>query len=294
MAELLAELAPRDGVHTTSIPGVRVGRQSKPAARHHTFYEPTIIFIAQGRKCGYVGGEVYRYDADNYLALAIPVPAECEIDATSTEPLLALAITVEPTMLAEILVNLDEPVRLDGPVPRGICANPLTPVLRDAAVRLLEHLRSPLDSRILGPQTVREILYRVLVDNPGSALRAVAARDDLFMRVARVLRQIHEQYAKQLDIEHLARAATMSVSTFHHNFKVVTGTSPLQYVKSVRLHQARVLMGHMGHNASTAAAAVGYESASQFGREFKRMFGTSPREDAAAVRRQRPARTASK
>lgn len=277
----------REGVHPTAVPGVQLARISEPSPRRPVLYEPMILFIGQGRKRGYLGGQVLRYDAGHYLALSVPVPVECEVDASPAEPLLAVKVAVEPAMLAEIPVNLDEPAR-EGVVPRGIDAGPLTPELADAVVRLLECLRRPADSRILGPQIVREIVYRVLQDESGSgagaALRALAARNDKFMRIARVLQQIHADSAGSLGTEELAKRARMSVSTFHHNFKAVTATSPLRYSKSVRLHRARLLMVHAGHNASTAAAAVGYESASQFGREFKRFFGATSAEEAALLR----------
>lgn len=288
LARELDALVRDDGIHTTAIPGVRLARRSHAEGKHPAIYEPTIVFLGQGRKRIYLGGKVIQYDADNYLALSVPVPVECEVQASPDEPLLALSITVEPATLAEILVNLDEPARTEGAVPRGIYASPLTDELNDAALRLLRSLRSPTDSRILGPQTVREIVYRVLMGEQGGALRALATRNEQFMRIARVLQQIHADYSRPLSTDELAKVAGMSVSTFHHNFKAVTATSPLQYLKSIRLHQARLLMVHAGHNASTAAAAVGYESASQFGREFKRMFGASPAEDASVMRTRVP------
>jgi AraC-like DNA-binding protein len=284
LAELLDALAVREGTHPTSVPGVNLTRTSYSTPRRPVIYQPGIVIIGQGRKRGYLGDEVFHYGPDAYLALSVPLPFECESDASADEPLLALTVAVEPTTLGEMLIDLDEPTRCDGAVPRGIDATPLTSELSGAAVRLLECLRSPVDSRILGPQTVREIVYRVLRGEQGGALRAVACRNDQFMRIARVLRHIHAEYARPLSTEELARRAGMSVSTFHHNFKAVTATSPLQYVKSIRLHRARLLMVHAGHSASTAAAEVGYESASQFGREFKRFFGASPGEEAASVR----------
>lgn len=277
LAELLDSLAVREGTHPTSIPGVELARTSF-SGRCPVMYEPMIYIMGQGRKRGFLGGEILRYDPDNYLVLSVPVPLECEFDATPDEPILAVKIGVEPTMLAEMLVDLDEPPAGTG-VPRGIYATPLTTELSGAVIRLLECLRSPSDSRVLGKQTVREIVYRVLRGEQGGALRAIAARNDQFARIARVLQFIHADFTRPLSTEQLAKLAGMSVSTFHSNFKAVTATSPLQYVKSIRLHRARVLMVQAEHNASTAAAAVGYESASQFGREFKRFFGASPGEE---------------
>lgn len=285
VASLVESLAVREGTHETSVPGVWVSRRTNSEPRHPAIYQALLVFLAQGAKRVYLDDEVLSYDADHYLALALPVPVECEIlQATPKEPLLAVSLVVDPAMLAEILITLDEPTVLDAPLPRGIYSSKTSPELRSAVVRLLECLHSPLDSRILGKQIVREIVYRVLRDAPGSALRALATRDDHFMRIARVVQQIQAEYGTSLSVEDMAKRANMSVSSFHHNFKAVTGKSPLQYLKSIRLHRARLMMVHAGHNAGTAAAAVGYESASQFGREFKRMFGASPIEETAAIR----------
>jgi AraC-like DNA-binding protein len=292
LAELLDGLAVREGLTQTYVPGVLVSRTSHRSARCPIIYEPMIYIIGQGRKIGHIGEEEYRYDADNYLVLSVPLPLECEWEASAEEPLLAVKISVEPSLLVEMLMGLDdETSRANAAVPRGIYATPLTTELSDAVVRLLESLRSPIDSRVLGRQTVREIVYRVLRGEQGGALRAMATRNDQFMRIARVVQSIHADYAKSMSTEEMARLAGMSVSAFHHNFKAVTATSPLQYVKSVRLHRARLLMVQADHNASMAAAAVGYESTSQFGREFKRFFGASPGEEAANLRATFAART---
>ncbi len=284
LAELLNALAVREGKQPTAVAGVEVSRTSYPTAGTPVVYEPMILFIGQGRKIGYLGGEVLTYDKDNYLALSVPMPFQCRVEATPEEPVLALLIAVDPAMLSEILINLDEPTTSEVAVPRGIYSSAMTDELRGAVIRLLECLRSDVDSRILGSQMVREIVYRVLQGEQGGALCAMAARNDQFMRIARVLQFIHADFARPLTTEEMAKQARMSVSTFHQNFKAVTATSPLQYLKNIRLHRARLLMVNEGHNASTAATEVGYESASQFGREFKRFFGGSPAEEAAKLR----------
>src|SRR5947209_14292107 len=187
-------------------------------------------------------------------------------------------------MLGEMLLEMDEPPTSVGPTPRGISSTPMGEGLAGAVIRLLECLRSPLDSRILGRQTVREIVYRVLRGEQGGALRALASRDEHLSRIARVLRHVHADYARPFGVEELARKAGMSVPAFHHYFKLVTASSPLQYLKRIRLDQARRLMAHEGRNAGTAARAVGYESPSQFSREYRRMFGVPPRQDVAALK----------
>ncbi len=284
LASLLDEVAVHEGTHRTLIEGVDSSRVSKPVPRAPVVYQPKILIVGQGRKRAYLGGEVYRYDAFNYLVLSVPLPAECETHASPEEPLLLLAITVEPTMIGEMMLEMDEPHPPVGPTPRGISSTPMTEELGGAVIRLLECLKSPLDSRMLGRQTVREIVYRVLQGEQGGALRALASRDEHFSRIARVLRFVHADYAKPQSVEELARKAGMSVAAFHHYFKLVTASSPLQYLKRTRLDQARRLMAHDGYNASTASRAVGYESPSQFSREFKRLFGITPVEEAEQTR----------
>ena len=179
---------------------------------------------------------------------------------------------------------MDEPLSPNITIPRGISTTPMSEELSGAVIRLLECLKTPLDSRMLGRQTVREIIYRVLCGEQGGALRALASRDEHFTQIARVLKHIHTEYAGPFSVEGLAKRARMSVAAFHHNFKLVTACSPLQYLKRIRLDRARQLMVHNGYNASTAAKAVGYESASQFSREFKRLFGVTPVEEAEQTR----------
>ncbi|MBG0777078.1 MAG: AraC family transcriptional regulator [Desulfovibrionaceae bacterium] len=283
LAELLNELAANEGVTPASLPQVRFSRSSAPTPRRPIVYEPSIIFVAQGRKHVHLGGQVITYDAYNYLVLSVPLPVECATEATPEEPLLAFGVKVDPAVVAELLMEMEDDRPVEGTV-RGLYATAMTPGLTDCAVRLLECLRSPMDSRVLGPQLLREITYRVLCGEQGGALRALVARNGHFSQIARVLRNLHETYQQDIDVESLAREANMSVSTFHHKFKAVTSTSPLQYVKSIRLHRARTLMVQEGLNASTAAYRVGYLSPSQFSREFKRFFGNSPADEAARMR----------
>jgi AraC-like DNA-binding protein len=243
-------------------------------------YEPSIVIVGQGRKKGYLRDEVYTYDACNYLVLSVPLPFECEtVEANPKKPALAVSIRVTPVVLGELLTEMDDDIGHNNAVPRGIYST----VLVDAVIRLLECLRSPMDSRILGPRIVLEIVCRVLCGERGGALRAMAKRHSHFNQIAKVLKRIHLEDPNPLDIGTLAGEANMDVST-SHNFKAVTAVSPLQYVKSIRLHKARILMVRDGLNANSAAGMVGYESASQFSREFKRFFGNSPLDEASRMR----------
>jgi AraC-like DNA-binding protein len=284
IATLLGELATRDGLQHTPVEGVKVARATKPVPRSPVVYEPKILILGQGRKRAFLGGEVYQYDPFNYVVLSVPLPAESETEASPEEPALLLSVDVEPTMLGEMLLEMDEPPTPVNSTPRGISSSPMNEELAGAVVRLLECLKNPTESRILGRQTVREIVFRVLQGEQGGSLRALASRDDHFARIARVLRLLHADYANPLSVEELARKAGMSMTAFHLYFKLVTASSPLQYLKRIRLDHARRLMAHDGHNASTAARAVGYESPSQFSREFKRLFGVTPVEEVEQTR----------
>jgi AraC-like DNA-binding protein len=284
LALLLNEVAVDEGIHPTLIEGVGVARHSSSLPRTSVMYEPVIVFVGQGRKRSYLGDQVYDYDPSTYFVLSVPLPAECEWDASPEEPVLVLGIKIDPTTLGEVILAMDEPLLPQRELPRAVTTQPLGDQLGSAVIRLLECLKCPLDSRMLGRQIVREIIYRVLRDDKDGALRAFANRNGHFMRIARLLKEVHADSAKPYSVESMAKRAGMSIAAFHHNFKLVAGSSPLQYLKRIRLDRAKRLMIHDGYNASTAARAVGYESASQFSREYKRQFSVSPKEDVERVR----------
>lgn len=284
MVALLTELARGEGFMSSRLPGVRFMRSTRYMPRSPIAYEPGIFVVAQGRKSGHLGDQTFIYDANNYLVLAVPLPFECETFGSMEEPVLGISIGVTPALVSELLMQMDRPASAEGRPPQAIESAALDINLGDATVRLLESLRSTDSARILGSQLVREITYRVLLGPLGGNLRALASPHSHFGQIGRVLSRIHTEFAQAMDMETLAREAGMSVSTFHTHFKAVTSSSPLQYLKAIRLHKARMLMVHEGVNAGTAAHQVGYESVSQFSREFKRLFGATPSEAAGALR----------
>jgi AraC-like DNA-binding protein len=287
MIDLLGTLARGQGFSASNLPGVKFMRSSSYVPPTPVAYEPSIVLIAQGRKRGVLGGRVYPYDANHYLVLTLPVPFECETFGLPEEPLLGLSIGVTAATIAGLLAEMEIPAHDahdSGSDPRAIDSAEVEEPLCACAVRLLEALQFPEDARILGPQLVRELIYRVLRGPLGGNLRGLAAPRSHFGQIGRVLHRIHTQFAKGLDIDTLAREAGMSVSTFHSHFKAVTASSPLQYIKTIRLHKARLMMVHDGIGAAEAALQVGYESASQFSREFKRLFGAAPAAAAAQLR----------
>jgi AraC-like DNA-binding protein len=277
LADLLSELAMVEGFGPTCLPDVRLMRSTETHPSSPVSYDPSIVIIAQGCKRGRLGARTFTYDARNYLVLAVPLPFECETIGTPAEPMLGMAVRVNPTTVAELLLEEDPAPPPAAGSRHAIAATPLTPELSDAAARLAKCLRSPVEARILGPQIIGEITYRALCGGQGGALRALATPQSGFGQIARALRRIHLDYAETLDVTSLAREAGMSVSTFHANFKAVTSNPPLRYLQTIRLHKAQVLMV-AGTPVSEAARRVGYESPSQFSREFKRLFGGTPKE----------------
>lgn len=273
---LLRELARGEGFCPSLLPGVRFMRSTAHLPRAPIAYSPSIVIIAQGSKLGHVGEQTFVYDPDHYLVLSVPLPFECETHGSPEKPLLGLSVNVTPATIAELMLELEAAPGRPAASPRAIEAASLDAPVRDAAIRLLECLRSPVDARILGAQRVRELTYRVLLGPMGDNLRALATPQSHFGQISRVLNRIHLQFENAFDVESLAREPGMSVSTLHSHFKAMTASSPLQYLKSIRLHKARMLMVHDGVNAGTAARRVGYESVSQFSREFKRLFGAPP------------------
>lgn len=280
LAELLAPQIVADGFSPAPLPGVEYMRAVTSTPRHPIVYTPRIVVIAQGHKRVWLGDREFVYDPEHLLVLSVPMPLECQTTASAESPLLGLAIGVDPILVGELLLEVGDAAPVESSSYVGSTGNA---DVMDAAVRLAEALASPTDGRILGPQIVREIVYRVLIGEQGDVLRLLIAQPNRHGQIARVLRRIHADYASELDVGSLAREANMGVSTFHHAFRDATATSPLQYVKSIRLHKARALLLADGVNAQDAARRVGYASASQFSREYRRMFGSSPAADRAAV-----------
>lgn len=284
MAALIQRLVPHEGYTASLLDGVRLMRADRPLGRTPVLYEPSIVIVCQGQKRGYLADQIYHYNAQHYLVLSVPLPFSTETDACPEEPLLAVSVQLDMTAVANLVIEVEQHTCTLSSLPVGIVSTPLDAMLADTTVRLLKALNSPLEAKVLGPAIVRELSFRVLMGPQGGAIRAALAHQGNFGRISRVLRRIHSDFAQELDVSSLARAANMSIPAFHAHFKTVTTTSPIQYIKSVRLHQARLLMIRDDLTAAAACAQVGYESASQFNREFKRFFGRSPGEEAREMR----------
>lgn len=279
MVELLYSLAPNEGYTQSLLEGVRFMRSNRPLRLTPVLYEPSIVIVCQGRKRGYLGSEVYVYDAMHYLVLSVPLPFISETDASPDEPLLAVSIRLNMATVAELVSMVEHGEARSMSSPQCMFSTPLKTTMTNATVRLLEALRSPEEAQVLAPSIVREICYRVLVDEQGGAVRTALAQQGQFGRIAKALNRIHADFAEPLEVGRLASEVGMSTSVFHVHFKAVTQNTPLQYIKSTRLHHARMMMIRDGLPAAAAAMRVGYESPSQFSREFKRFFGRPPGEE---------------
>lgn len=285
MASLLRSLAPQEGYNLTVLPGVRILRSDRPLSRTPVLYDPGIVIVCQGRKRGYFGNQVYVYDEQHYLAVSVPVPFTMETDATPERPLLAIYMHLDFQAAAELMIQIDrQGMPGSAAAPQSMMSSPMDAALKTSVLRFLQAMNRPLDAAILGPGLVRELYFRVLTGAQGNAMRAALAMPGQFGKIGKALRRIHATYAQPLDLSQLASEAGMSVPTFHSHFKAITRTSPMQYVKSARLHQARLLMVRQGMTAAAASHAVGYESPSQFNREFKRLFGLPPAEETRRMR----------
>ncbi|UVH51156.1 AraC family transcriptional regulator [Pseudomonas sp. CBSPBW29] len=284
LIELRALAAKAENRRTeTGIPRVAMVQGAIPEHMLAAVYDPMINLILQGSKSMTVGDRTLRYDPATYFVMSIELPAVGTVHPAATgEPYLAVSLTLDPTVLATLLSDLPKPaVRYDHDAGFSVAA--VTPELMDAWLRMLRLMGNPEAIAALAPVYEREILYRVLQGPHGWMLREIAAPDTAMARVSQAIQWIRRDFAEPIRVEALAQKAAMSVSAFHRHFKAVTNLSPLQYQKRVRLLQARTLMVASAKNVTSAAFEVGYESATQFSRDYARVFGLPPARDAARI-----------
>lgn len=282
MTALVAELAIEQGMTPSLLEGVSFGRSSLSLPRTPALYEPCVLIVCQGRKRGYFGDQVIDYGAHQFMVASVPMPFEGESFATPEEPLLVVKVKLDLGIVAELVLALDSAGEAGGAA-ESLVSAPIDVPLGESVLRLLRALRSPLETRLFGAGLMREVCYRVLTGPKGPALRAALAQRGHFGQIAKALHRIHVDFHQRLDIGTLAQEVHLSPAAFHAHFKTVTATSPIQYLKATRLHKARLLMIQDGVSASRASSRVGYESASQFSREFKRLFGRTPVEEQRLV-----------
>jgi AraC-like DNA-binding protein len=274
-----------DGVEATDIPGVELYRRSAPTPCMSGHYEPKLIVFVQGKKRINVGKTVYVCDRSNFLLTSINLPVVSQVIAASVkEPIMGLMLRLDMPMVREILSQQEFALREESTDARGMAVGVSSVELLDACTRLVDLLGAPQDIPFLGSLIQREIIYRLLRSPQGKHLRAIATLGEQSHRTAKAVVWLRTNYAKPLRVEELATLARMGVSTLHHQFRSLTAMSPLQYQKQLRLHVARERMLNDGMDAASAAFEVGYESASQFNREYSRFFGQPPMRDIRNLR----------
>lgn len=278
-----ARHADSDGEHVTAVDGLKLIRASAPSERYHVLYDPGLCMVLQGRKRVRLGEDVFHYDPLNYLVVSFTVPVVGQvIEATPEAPFLCVRLDIDLREISDLMLTMDTGGH-DGRS-GSLQTAPVAGPMLNALGRLLDLLDTPGDAPVLGPLVIREIFYRVLTGDLGARLRELVVADSRSQRIARVIDLIKQRYREAVRIEELAEAAHMSPSTLHHHFKTVTSLSPLQFQKQLRLHEARRLMLTEGVEAVTAGHEVGYQSPSQFSREYRRLFGAPPRAEIKRLR----------
>lgn len=278
---------------STAIAGVMLASQA-----HSEFSASmsgsVMALIAQGRKRLALGDRIYDYEAGQYLIASVDLPVSGQfIDATTKQPALGFGIILEPAVIAELLLQAAPGAvpPASGAPPSSMAVSDASADLLDAVVRLVRLLDSPNDIPVLAPFIKREIIWRLIIGEQGAAVRQLGLADSHVSAVARAVRWIRAHYSEPFHVEDLARLAGMSVSAFYRNFQAVTAMSPIQFQKQIRLQEARLLLAAHPKDVTSVGFRVGYESASQFSREYRRQFSRPPSEDALLLR-SNPARAA--
>lgn len=270
---------------TTAIPGLSLHQRTGPTEPCAVAYVPGIIVMAQGRKRVELGSMTFIYDESRYLLTSLDLPSVSQVvDASRERPALAFALRLELPVVRELLMRGDVPIP-DAPTDSpAMTTGEVTAELLSACCRLIDLLTAPADIPFLSGLIHREIVYRILQRPEGARLRAITTYGEQSQRTAQAIAWLKSNYEKPLRVEELAQMARMGVSTFHHHFREMTAMSPVQYQKRLRLQAARSQMLTDQLDASSAAVRVGYESVSQFNREYSRLFGQPPMRDIRALR----------
>lgn len=270
------------GVADTGVPGVLFFWNDQPVPKSPLLYDSGLVLVGQGGKVGYLGGRRFEYGAGTCLVLGVPVPFECEVQASPDEPCLGLRIDIDLERLHRLVAKFEGKLgfedRKRAPAHAGVEPLPMDDGLLSATARLIDSLRDPMDRQVVGTAAVEEIIYRVLRSEHGRVLYTLTEHHTPYSSVSRALERMHRDYPQPITIEELARESAMGVSSFHRAFKKVTGDPPLQYLKKLRLLKAKGLLVFEGRRVDETAYEVGYASASQFSREFKRYFNVPPSE----------------
>jgi AraC-like DNA-binding protein len=285
LADAIARIATTEGCTRTGIPRLSLFRTHNPTEPMHVVHNPAVAIIAQGAKQVMLGDETFNYDADTYLVVSVDLPMTGRVTrASKDEPYLCLKLELDPAMLGALIVESgagDPASRRDGP---GLILSRTSAGVIEAATRLVRLAETPEDIPVLAPLMERELLYRLLRGEQGARLAQIAFAESRLNQVNRAIGLIKKRFREPIRIDDVAAEARMSPSALHLHFKAVTAMSPLQFQKQLRLQEARALMLSGRTDAAGASHQVGYESASQFSREYARLFGAPPMTDVSRLR----------
>ncbi|MBU1171506.1 MAG: AraC family transcriptional regulator [Proteobacteria bacterium] len=279
-AEKLARLTLGKDDPETAIATLTIRRCEELTELASYIHEPSICLIAQGAKRVLLWEDVYEYDANHYLITSVNLPIVAQVlEASKEKPYLGLKLDLDQRAISQMMVDSNLPMPRKSQADRGMAVSEVSLPLLKSFHRLIDLLDSPADIPILSPLIQKEILYRLLTGEQGRRLRQIASAGSHSHQIGRAIDWLKNNFTEPLKVSELATQVRMSTSTFHHHFRSMTAMSPLQFQKSLRLHEARQLMFRKHMDAATAAFQVGYESPSQFSREYSRQFGAPPLKD---------------
>jgi len=287
-AELLDRLSAAlgDGIHRTAVPNVALVRSEVKRKQLHTIYRPSVCIVAQGAKRSIAGSSVLDYSPGQYLTVAVDLPVLGQVvKASHAAPYLCLKVELDPGMLSDLVLERVTPASASAEPSLGLEVSRVSPEILDAAMRIAKLLECPDRIDALAPLYQRELAYLLLEGPQGARLRQMALRESRSGQIAKAIRWITQNFSAAISIDDAAARAGMSASTFYQHFKAVTGLSPLQFQKQLRLQEARRLLVSGENDAASASFAVGYSSPQQFSREYARLFGAPPQRDASQLRR---------
>lgn len=272
------KLFKNDGIHDTNIKGVKIYATSSYDPLTPFLYDMCLILVLQGKKIGHLAQNTLVYDSKNYLVVPTTMPLECETYASKEEPFIGLIISIDKKIMYEIIDCVSQEQTLSKDDLLGIFSDKVTETIEELTLRFLKILESKKESKILGDTILKELYYRIAVGENSEFLHKMFLNSNNEAKIAKALKNIHDNYDTHLDVSKLARQEDMSVSSFHTHFKKITSHTPLQYIKKIRLSKAKELLSMHDYQVNSTAFEVGYDSASQFSRDFKGYYGYSPKE----------------
>jgi AraC-like DNA-binding protein len=285
LGTLVARHSPGDGMHATKVGGLICIRLSEPHMQLPSVYQPSICVIVQGAKQVLLEEEIYRYAPPQFLAVSVDLPLTGQvIEGSAAKPYLCLAIEIDARLIADLIAQSGDASWSRAETSRGLFVGEMDGPMQETALRLARLLDAPGDIPVLAPLAMREFHYRLLKSPYGPAIAQMAIAGSNTHKIGQIIRRIKTQLASPIRVDELASMANMSPSSFHQHFKAVTAMSPVQYQKRLRLTEARHILLAEKSDAASAAYRVGYQSVSQFSREYARMFGAPPIRDVESLR----------